>query len=394
MKHVYLHIGLEKTGTTSLQVFLRANEVALRANGYSYLGDDTRPYSDTLGHFPIAASFFPECPDFVRPAKFRPAPDVLGELRKDVEQCPWNVILSCEHFSSRLKDTSALRLIRDALPNHNIKVVCYLRRQDDLALAAYSTAIKSGRRNPFDVRQVSANNWYYNFDRILSLWGEVFGSENIVVREYDRAQFAGGDVRRSFLDLLGIEHTDFRFLPDENISLDSLQVEVLRLVNSHLPNFDEDPDGHALALKIRSTIIQHLPKGPPLATMLSESERGAIMHSFSDSNARLAGKLTGCSFVGDWKSLLTGERSEPGQPTEVYLARTIATLGRRLFESAQETEMLRKELADTKAALALVQDRPDVEQAAPTWQSAGPIRTVAQVLQAVQQRLRRDDSEP
>ena len=393
MKHAYLHIGLEKTGTTSLQVFLRANEAALRANGYSYLGDDTRSYSDRLGHFPVAASFFSECPDFILPAKFRPATDVLGELRKDVEECPWHVILSCEHFSSRLKDASALQLIRDALPNRNIKVVCYLRRQDDLALAAYSTAIKTGRRDPFDVSKITPKSWYFNFDQILNLWGDVFGPENIVIREYDRAQFAGGDVRRDFLALLGIEHTGFQFLPDKNISLDALQVEILRLVNSHLPRFGDDPDGHALTLKVRSTIIEHLPKGQPLATMLSESERGAIMQSFADSNARLASKFTGCGFVGDWQSVPLGKRSKPRQPTRVHLARTIATLGRRLFESARETEMLKKELADTKAALALVQNRPDVEQAAPTWQSAGPIRTVAQVFQAVQQRLRRDDPE-
>ena len=375
MKHVYLHIGLEKTGTTSLQVFLRANEAALRANGYSYLGDDTRPYSDRLGHFPIAASFSSKCPEYIRPAKFRPATEVLGELRSDVEQCPWHVVLSCEHFSSRLKDASALRLIRDALPNRSIKVVCYLRRQDDLALAAYSTAIKTGRRQPFDVSQVTPKSWYFNFDKILSLWAEVFGPENIVVREYNRAQFAGGDVRHDFLTLLGIDPAGFQFLPDKNISMDAIQVDALRLVNSHLPTFGDDADGHALTLEIRSTIIKHLPKGPRLATMLSASERGAIMQSFSDSNARLAEKFAGCGFVGDWQSVPLKDRSKPRQVTRVHLARTIASLGRRLFESERETEILRKELADTKAALALVQSHPDVEQSAPTWRSAGPIRT-------------------
>ena len=392
MKHVYLHIGLEKTGTTSLQVFLRTNESVLRASGFSYLGDNTRLYSDDLGHFPIAASFFSKCPEFIRPAKFRPAPEVLGELRRDVEQCPWHVILSCEHFSSRLRDASALQAIRDALPNRHVTVVCYLRRQDDLASAAYSTAIISGRRQPFNVSQITSANRFFSFESILGLWGKVFGHDNIVVREYSRAQFAGGDVRRDFLTVLGIDHTNFQFQPDKNISLDAEQVEALRLVNFHLPNFGEDPEGHALTLDIRSALVEHLPKGEPLTAMLSASERREIMQSFSAANARLANKFAGCNFVGDWQSPPIAEQSKPSAPTRVYLARTIASLGRRLVESARETEMLKAELAETKTALAVIQGCLDAERSAPSWRSAGAIRVVAQAFRAAQRRLRRGDA--
>ena len=36
MKTVYLHIGMPKTGTTALQMFLPLNEEALSQNGFSY----------------------------------------------------------------------------------------------------------------------------------------------------------------------------------------------------------------------------------------------------------------------------------------------------------------------------------------------------------------------
>ena len=44
MKKAYIHIGLEKTGTTALQIFLGANKDALEKNNLIYLGDDSKAY--------------------------------------------------------------------------------------------------------------------------------------------------------------------------------------------------------------------------------------------------------------------------------------------------------------------------------------------------------------
>lgn len=399
MKHVYLHIGLEKTGTTSLQIFLKANESALRKSGFSYLCDDAKPYFQDTGHFPVAASFFPECPDFVVPAKFRPSTEVLGELSRDVQRCDQHVILSCEHFSSRLRDESALQAIREALPNRSVKVVCYLRRQDDFALAAYSTAVLSGRRRPFRVAQVATKHRYYNFHETLQLWSSVFGSDNILVREFDRKRFADGDIRRDFLGLLGIDEAGFEFGKDENMSLDARQVEALRLVNYFLPRYDEGgPEAYALAMAIRGALIEHLPKGEPIGAMLNVARRNKIMQSFGPSNALMSSMFADCDFVADWQTIRSGLRAGPISLTTKELARTIARLGRRLVESGREKARLEAELADATNELVTLRGRLDAARPTPAAQAPvsepEDVGGVKGLVRAVRRRLGRGDLLP
>src|SRR6056297_1210260 len=62
MRTAYLHIGLEKTGTTSVQIFLRTNSDLLEKYNLEYLGHEKKPYVHGIAHFPIAASFYKECP--------------------------------------------------------------------------------------------------------------------------------------------------------------------------------------------------------------------------------------------------------------------------------------------------------------------------------------------
>lgn len=390
MKHVYLHIGLEKTGTKSLQVFLKGNESALRAKGFSYLCDDAKPYFQEVGHFPVAACFSSECPDFVSPAKFRPATEVLGELRRDVELCDKHVILSCEHFSSRLRDARPLQAIRDALPNRSLKVICYLRRQDEFALAAYSTAVLSGRRRPFRVDQVTAKHRYYNFQETLELWGSAFGRESILVREFDRERLVGGDIRRDFLGLLGIDDAGFCFGRDENISLDAQQVEALRLVNFHLPRFDEGgPEAYALAMAIRRTLMEYLPKGDPLGAILNRAKRNSIMHAFGPSNALLSTMFPDCKFVDDWQTVRHAARPRPVALTGREFAGTVARLGTRLVESSREVARLEAALADANSELAMLRNRLNDATPSPPTPVPASGRGLVNLVRAVKRRLGR-----
>jgi hypothetical protein len=108
VRQAYLHIGMEKTGTKALQVFLKTNEAVLQEKGFSYLCDDDSPYFQEVGHFPVAACFSPQCPEYVLPDKFRPAGEVLGTLRRDVAACDKDVILSCEHYRAGHPEASFL----------------------------------------------------------------------------------------------------------------------------------------------------------------------------------------------------------------------------------------------------------------------------------------------
>ena len=146
MARIFLHIGTEKTGTTTLQAFLTANEAALARSGLTLSFGSSRPYFERMAHGPLAACLMAERAEFISDGKHQPAEFVLDMLRRDIDRGGRDVILSCEQFSSRITSAASLRRLVDALADHDVTVVCYLRRQDELAIAAYTTAVRSGRR--------------------------------------------------------------------------------------------------------------------------------------------------------------------------------------------------------------------------------------------------------
>jgi hypothetical protein len=336
LKRAYIHIGLEKTGTSSLQLFLRFNEAVLRSNGFSYLCGNDKAYFDGNAHFPVAACHFPLCPDFISPAKFRPAKDVLGSLRHDVQTSEFNIIISCEHFSSRLFDRNALVAIREAMPERHIRIICYLRRQDEMALAAYSTAVRSGYREPFRLEGVEHTNPYFNYRAILELWGSVFGFRNIIVREFDRDKLVGRDIREDFLDLIGLPNRQFQLTEDLNESLDSRQVEMLRQINRYLTSFDCEEDRRAYddAQLVRNFLEKMLPASDALGVMLSNSERETVMHRFEDTNRWVAETFANADFVLGWQEprLHMTDRSRPSVVGTEDFARVVAACGLRILE--------------------------------------------------------------
>jgi hypothetical protein len=345
MKRAFLHIGLEKTGTTSLQAFLKANESLLNENGFSYLCDDSKPYVEGDGHFPIAACFLPQCPDFVSPAKYRPASEVLHSLKSDVELSPYDVILSCEHFSSRLRDASALISLRESLSSRKVTVMVYLRRQDDMALATYSTAVISGRREPFSVEAVARpTNRRYNYLKVSKLWASVFGWDHLVLLPYDRARLQGGDVRSDFLGRLGIPKDRFRFGENANVSLQSSQIELLREVNQHLDAFGAgDRRSYDVSQHARRIVLEHLPSSEQPGSVLTTADRQRILEAFSQSNAALADKANDAQFLSEWASPSSVQLDhEPGfvSASAESLAELVARLAKAIADALVQRETL------------------------------------------------------
>ncbi|MBN8999498.1 MAG: hypothetical protein J0H54_08890, partial [Rhizobiales bacterium] len=312
MARIYLHIGIEKTGTTSLQAFLRENHFALQQRGLDYVGRDDSPYFEGIAHGPLAACLLPQAPEFVSAAKHAPADGVLAALRRDIDAAGSAVVLSSEHFSSRIREVEPVRRLAAALAGHEVRIVCYVRRQDDLALAGYTTAVRAGRRDPFDAREALLGGWYYDLRRMLALWAGVFGRESMIVRKYRTDR--DWDVRRDFLDVVGIEPTpDLVFGQAQNVSLDAMQVELLRIVNAALPSrTDSDRLAASTGDRIRALVLDSMPKGAPLGSMLGLIDRNRIIDRFSAGNRAIEAEYMEPGALADWFDLVPGRPGRPG----------------------------------------------------------------------------------
>lgn len=305
MKKAYIHIGLEKTGTTSLQVFLQKNRVALRSNNYDYMGDEDDLYVHGIGHFPIVASFYDKCPNIVPPNKHLRASEVLDALSIDSKASNYDIILSCEHFSSRLHKRENLQAIRESLSDRQIKIVCYLRPQDQHVVSAYSTLVKGGETKPFTIMEVNPQNRIFNYYEILEDWSSVFGRENIILREYNRDSMFGGDICLDFLNILNVPSQDFMLIEDQNISLGTHQIEILRGINKHLTAFpwsawDVDIDKFEESQEIRRLLAPLLPRGEHIRVLLSHDQRRRVLDRFKRENLKICESYNGADFIHCW----------------------------------------------------------------------------------------------
>jgi hypothetical protein len=256
MKKIYLHIGSEKTGSTTLQRFLSVNRHRLGSDGYTYFcGENQICYSQgRYGHFPIVASFYTVTPDFISQAEHYENTRMLSSIRQELISESRHVILSCEHFSSRLTHVADLEKLARALRSHDVTVVFYMRPQSELLWSAYSTAVLNGRRTPLSSDKINADNSYLNYYTLLEVWASVFGPHNIMVRDYKKLK--DGDICKDFMHLLGIDDLSHYERPrNRNKSMPSAQVEFVRRLNAYIPTYEEvGSDWHRVFVRLRKVL--------------------------------------------------------------------------------------------------------------------------------------------
>ncbi len=243
MTDCVLHIGSEKTGTTSIQSTLAANRERLLSRGILYprsLGE--RIHARAYAY----ASEGPQ--DEIKTQSGLEGPGSLAAYRAGLEDQlaeevagakPLKIIVSNEHLSSRLLSISEITRLQRLLSAHcgSIKVVVYLRAQGDAHRSAYSTYIKTGGTDAFHPPSAQLLRDRYLYDLMLRRWEHVFGSNSMDVRLYDVQVFPEGDIMQDFADVFGglIASSDLEREPQKNVSLDLFTLAFLRSINRYVP---------------------------------------------------------------------------------------------------------------------------------------------------------------
>lgn len=267
-KHLYLHIGIEKTGTTSIQGFLNLNKERLLEKGYlfsqsggeynnrnipsAFMADNR--YDDHLNNKGIHSA--------EDKAAFRE--ETISLLEREVtssEEKVHSVIISSEHFHSRLMSEKEVASVASELKRvfADISVICYLREQASVCESLYSTAIRCGSTEVFSsfYSKCVATSPYYNYQIFLERWAKHVGHENIVVRLFDKTHFAQGNLLIDFVSSLGV--TD----------LNGLNTEIDR------ENESISPIGQAIGLAInRMSLNDGLVNSDKMLVMVCEMFRG------------------------------------------------------------------------------------------------------------------------
>jgi hypothetical protein len=235
MAIVYLHIGAPKTATSSLQSALAANGQRLLDQGVLYPRDIRTGSAhhglacDLIGKHqgvPMADIWYGSQPR-------GQAWDALGEEIARMPSGVGRVILSSELFFGQSRQLRPiLDEVRSRLSGHEVRVLVYLRRQDQWYSSFYNQDVKGVRQWPHGPYQFYEAHQIFQYDyySLLKRWSEVFGKENILIRPYEPGQWHEGDILRDFCHTLGIPELD-TVLPENQRSLGVHQVYLKQCLN-------------------------------------------------------------------------------------------------------------------------------------------------------------------
>ena len=289
-----LHIGSGKTGTSSVQEFLGVNRSGLAAAGWLVPRSPGARRHTRLG---LALKSDDEL--LRTPSWYRQSTDDPGQfrrrfrrrlLREVTESGLDRVVMSDEAlYGASRAELVRLRRLAASIATR-VRVVVYLRRQDEHLASRYQQVVKVGEVARLADWAAQDRSKTYDYRARLAGWEETVRPDTLVVRRFERGRFVGGSLVADFLDACGIEVDPGSLSPteDRNESLDAEATEFLRLLNLHRL---EDEGVELVRIDHRDVVDRIAPtcSGPTLT--LPTEALAAFMSRWEESNRAVARDL-------------------------------------------------------------------------------------------------------
>jgi len=204
-----------------------------------------------------------------------------------------------------------MRYFKEAFSDFKIKVVCYVRRQDDYIESLYNQWLKGMNAEMYDVvlgnpspdgkykiDEGSAPNinmaklingmLKLDYHEILDKWAELYGKENIIVRTYEKSSLPNGIEHDFFVNVLGFDAgllAGRELYEQVNISFKKDIIEY-KLASGLFELFSEIHDLDELPA------LAHLDKNNK-KNILTAKQAAEILEYYKNSNERVAKEYLG-----------------------------------------------------------------------------------------------------
>jgi hypothetical protein len=231
MSNIFIHIGVPKTGTTAIQRFAFDNRQQLRELGLLYPEAALRG----LGHHDFAFMLDGGYPDWAKPQE-ETLSVLAGRLQKECEPFTGDILLSSEDFYLFPQPEKLFSLVEKSglAKQRTIRVIVYLRRQDELMVSWYNQAVKAqGFTGTFN-EALEVYSWLGDYRKELERWSNVFGAENMMVRRYPSNPETDPDLMSDFWSLICptiVTKIKSSVQAGKNISLNRDLLEIQRIIN-------------------------------------------------------------------------------------------------------------------------------------------------------------------
>ena len=314
---VLLHIGLAKTGTTSIQQFCVENTAKLLDCGMLYPQTGQHgPGHQMLGLASLAAD--QRTADIVDRTPVGQA-QLFDQIATEFERTGPSVrsiLLSSERFGAM--DLEAIERLRSLLPGIRVRPIVYLRRQDLMAesLFAQGMRVRGKARNDRPLNPGRAQFPVLRFRVLIERWASVFGRENMIVRKFEKRP-DGKDVVADFLEAIGateIERGDRSYHLNTKLSRDALEY-----LYFHTDLVYDSPEYESVQRKLieysrrQPTPIEH-------RNFYSPKQRIAVLKNHEADN-----RIVAREYFGE-ETLFSGKLPTLDDPWESYPGLSTSTL--------------------------------------------------------------------
>ncbi|MDO6815018.1 hypothetical protein [Cobetia amphilecti] len=217
MKKLFIHFGMQRTGTTTIQSMLTKNKGILRSHGILY------PRLFNLdNHVKI--------PWWLLNNKIT-SNELLSEIKSSEEDITDTIVLSAEDFCL-LNDLSFIQVLQEA---YDVNIVLYLKEQSAWLESWYNQNIKwpwnskfSSSTPEFFLNNISDFYWLDYYEMLKNILN-VVGKDKIHLAINSKSGVI--DTAEDFFNILGINTNRLHPYKIVNESLTASQLEVVRRID-------------------------------------------------------------------------------------------------------------------------------------------------------------------
>lgn len=221
-KNIYLHIGTSKTGSTSIQHFLRDHIDTLRQSGF----DLYNGMYDSSNHIELFLATMNYDRDSFAKTTFKVdtnreyTKQITRRLNRYIGESDFENIIFTTEGLFRLRYSGEILRLKKILNSNfnNIKIILYLRDKKDFLESYKKQILKVDGRNfstdPKSSLYVEDDTWMLDYEKLISLYKKGFGEDRIQVIDYDVEVGQRSTVLPSFLDAINIPAEKFSDISD------------------------------------------------------------------------------------------------------------------------------------------------------------------------------------
>jgi len=315
MKTIFFHIGQTKTATTTLQTFCSKNRGWLARKGILYpLVPKEHPLK--IQHRFLVQGFHKSKGNF-------------GQIKKDwdfikqqIDSSKLDKVLISEevfwHLFANKHElrTAAIKWIKNFLSDYDVKLICYLRRQDSWIESWYNQLVKTdvtklSRMSIGEFVDFHRDNGMMDYFEVLSDWEKEFGAVNMTVKAFEKGQWLNGDIIEDFLSLLSINDLRGAFMPDDK------QVSLTNPACAFSAVFNRAKGAEAAKTRLQDMMVRMSENRKNVQRFLPRAVAEKLLSSCAESNRMVAKQfMQGRTELFDNRDLANDYEDYPGLSVE------------------------------------------------------------------------------